>query len=218
MASRYNDAQNSGICPDHPERDISCFCETCKTLICSTCAKGVHRDHDWDIIASSANNLQQKTTSLCQRLRDEMIPKCRQRLQEIDDNILAEEKRKDEDMQKLEDRRTAMIDAVNEVANKMKQARDKLSRKESTALKRKRLQLGKTMKYLDDIAAGISTDSKDSSHVTELEKEMLKISDEVESYDTGNSNLSVRFVTGELNHASLEKMFGKSVEQRDAEC
>ena len=117
-------------------------------------------------------------------------------------------------MQKLEDRRTAMIDAVNEVANKMKQARDKLSRNESTALKRKRLQLGKTMKYLDDIAAGISTDSKDSSHVTELEKEMLKISDEVESYDTGNR----RFVTGELNYASLEKMFGDSVEQTDVKC
>ena len=218
MASTYNDAPSSEICPDHPERKISCFCGTCNNFICSACAKGVHRDHDWDIIASSANNLQQKTTSLCQRITDDMIPKCRQRLQEIDDNILAEEKRKDDDMQNLEDRRTAMIDAVNEVANKMKQARDKLPRKESTALKRKRLQLGKTMKYLENIAAGISTESKDSSQVTELEKEMLKISDEVESYDTGNCNQSVRFVTGELNHASLEEMFGDSVEQRDAEC
>ena len=144
-----------------------------------------------------------------------MIPKCRQRLQEIDDNILAEKKRKEEDMQKLEDRRTAMIDAVNNVADHMKQARDKLSRKESTAFKRKRLQLGKKMQYLENIVAGVSTDADENSHVTELEKEMLKILNELDSYDAGHAVLSIRFVTEEIEHTSLEKMFGEGVEQTD---
>ena len=53
------------------------------------------------------------------------MPRCREKVRVIDDNISTMEKDSDEDVEKLEERRTALINIINEIIDEKKRKREK---------------------------------------------------------------------------------------------
>ena len=59
------------------------------------------------------------------------MPRCREKLHVVDENIADVEKAGDEDVKRLENKRTAMIDEINQVIDEQKRKRIAIKEKES---------------------------------------------------------------------------------------
>ena len=84
------------ICNEHEHQELSYFCRTCKKFVCTSCVKTTHNGHDWDLISHAARNRQGDILKLCQRIKNESLPKYQQKLRGLDKTISAVEKGKDE--------------------------------------------------------------------------------------------------------------------------
>ena len=198
-------------CEEHQNEELSCFCKTCKKFICTTCAKTTHNGHDWDFIPIVAKKRRKETPILCRKIRQDNMPRCREKLRAVDRNIADVENASDEAVKKLEERRTAMIDAVNQIIDEQKGMRTAIKEKESRKLHENRSQLRTKIEYLDKMTT--SLDSKIGAYtdfdVIEMEIEMLRDLAELEAYDVGVPDTEVTFVPGEINRAVIAEMIGR---------
>ena len=123
MATSLYKAQEAlKTCNEHQNEELSCFCKTCKKFICTTCAKTTHNGHDWDFIPIVAKKRFKETPILCRKIRQNNMPRCREKLRDVDANISDVEKASDEDVKKLEERRTEIIDAINQIIDDQKKS------------------------------------------------------------------------------------------------
>ena len=205
-------------CEEHRNKEVSCFCETCKTFICTTCAKTTHHGHEWDFIPLVAKICRQETPLLCRKINQENMPQYREKIRIIDGNISDEEKACDEDVKKLEERRTAMIDAVDQIIEEQKRKRVEIKKRESEKLIEQRLHLVTKIEYLDKMTS--SLDSNISAYtdfdVIEMKQGMLTALREVESVNVNFAATEMTFVQGEIDHGLMKKMVGTKEEKATA--
>ena len=212
MATSLYKAQEAlKTCEEHPNEELSCFCKTCKKFICTTCAKTTHHGHEWDFIPLVAKKRRKETPILCRKIKQDNMPRCREKLRVVDENISNVEKAGNEDVKRLEERRIVMIDAINQIIDEQKRKRVHIKEKESARLRDDRFKLGTKIDYLDKITK--SLDSNISAYtdfdVIEMEIEMLKALSELEAYNVGVPDTEVTFVPGDINHAVITEMIGR---------
>ena len=198
-------------CEDHPNEELSCFCKTCKKFICTTCAKTTHHGHDWDFIPIVAKKRCKETPVLCRKIKQENMPRCREKLRAVELNISEVEKASDDDLKKLEEKRSAMINAVNQIVDEQKKNRIAIKEKECAKLGEDRSKLRKKMEYLNKMTTNldINIDAYSDFDVIEMEIDMIKALADLEAYQVGVSNTEVKFVSGEINRAVIAEMIGR---------
>ena len=212
MATSLYKAQEAlKTCDEHQNEELSCFCKTCKKFICTTCAKTTHNGHDWDFIPIVAKKRRKETPIHCRKIKKDNMPRCRETLRAVDVKISDVEKASDEDVKRLEERRTAMIDAINQIVDEQKRKRTAIKERESTKFQEDRFQLRTKIEYLDKMTT--SLDSNISAYtdfdVIEMEIGMLKALSELEAYDVRVPVTEVTFAPGEINRALIAEMIGR---------
>ena len=198
-------------CEDHPNEELSCFCKTCKMFICTTCAKTTHNGHDWDFIPIVAKKRRKETPILCRKIKQDDMPRCREKMRTVDRTIADVDKSSAEDVKRLEERRSAMIDAVNQIIDEQKRKRIAIKEKESRKLQEDRSQLRTKIEYLDKMTSSLDSNigAYTDFDVIEMEIEMLKALAELEAYDVGIPDTDVTYVPGEINRAVIAEMIGR---------
>ena len=212
MATSLYKAQEAlKTCEEHQNEELSCFCKTCKKFICTMCAKTTHNGHDWDLIPLVAKKRRKETPILCRKIKQDNLPRCREKLRAVDRNIADVEKASDEDVKRLEERRTAMIDAINTIVDEQRTKRTAIKENETRKLGDDRSQLRTKIEYLDKMTTSLESNigAYTDFDVIEMENEMLKALTEVESYDVEVPDTKVMYVPGEINRAVIEEMIGR---------
>ena len=215
MATSLYKAQEAlKTCEEHQKEELSCFCKTCKKFICTTCAKTTHNGHDWDFIPIVAKKRRKETPILCQKIKQDNMPQCREKLCAVDGTIADVEKAGDEDLKKLEEKRTEMIDAINQIIDEQKGKRVDIREKESTKLQEYRSQLMTKIEYLDKMTTSLDSNigAYTDFDVIEMEMDMLKSLTELEAYNAEVPDTEVTYVPGEINRAAIEEMIGRMEE------
>ena len=187
-------------CEEHEQKELSCFCKTCKKFICISCGQTTHHGHDWDLIASVAKERRKETPKLCQKIKKENLPECLQKFRGIRKVV---EKDRDEDFKKLEDKRNILMNMINRIIDEQK-------RKKSD-LVNKTFDMEKKLDYLENIT--ISLDSNIGAYndfdLLEMEQDMLTTLREVEAYDVDRAAAAVKFVPGEIDEGLIASMIGE---------
>ena len=219
MATSLYKAQEAlKTCNEHQNEELSCFCKTCKKFICTTCAKTSHHGHEWDFIPLVAKKRRKETPILCRKLKKDNLSRCREKLHAVHENIADVEKASDEDVKRLEERRTAMIDAVNQIIDEQKRKRVYIKEKESTRLQEDLSQLRTKIEYLDKMTTSLddNIDAYTDFDVIEMEIDMLKALAELEAYNVDSTVIELTFVPGKINHVVIEEMIGRIEETAKA--
>ena len=203
-ASFYKAQEALKTCDEHAHKELSLFCETCKVFICILCAKSNHQSHNWNLIASIAEERRKETPKLCRKIKQGNLSKWLENSRGID-NIV--ERDRMEDRQKLEDKRVALINMINHIVDEQKQERDELARdliKTTTEWQRK-------IKYLEKMTTSLDINiaAYNDFDIIEMEQEMLKVVTEVESYDVNRALSAVKFIQGDVDKGLIEEMIGK---------
>ena len=194
-------------CDEHQNEELSCFCKTCKKFICTTCAKTTHNGHDWDLVSLVAKKRRKETPFLCRKIKQVNMPRCREKLRVVEDNISTVEKASDNDMTKLEERRTAMINAINQTIDEQKRKRKEIKEEKRTKLEELRTKI----EYLDKMTTSLDSNigANTDYDLLEMEQEMLTALEEVEKYDVERVSSEVEFVAGEIIQGVIEEMIGE---------
>ena len=204
MATSLYKAQKAlKTCDEHEHKELSFFCKTCKKFICILCGKTTHLSHDWDLIASVAKVRRNETPQLCRNIKKEKLRKYQEKLRGIDKDI---EKSRQEDIAKLEERRTTFIDVVNSIIDEQKRKRNDLARETSEtnrALEKKVEYLEKMTTRLDNNIAAYS-----EFDLLEMEQAMLTALKYVEPYIVNIAASAVNFAPGEINQRMIAEMVG----------
>ena len=202
-------------CEEHLHQELSCFCKTCRIFICTSCAKTTHHGHDWDLIALFAKERRTESPLLCRQIKAERLPKVREKVRSIDNNLSDIETQRDEDLTKLEERKTVLINMINSVAEKQKGIRNAVASRQSAHLEGRRHQLCKKMEYLEKMTTSLDTNvyAYNDYDLIEMERDMLKVLTEAESYE--ESTLKTSFTLGEINPEELEKMIIGEIEETE---
>ena len=210
-ASLYKFQEALKTCEDHPNEELSCFCKTCEKFICTTCAKTTHHGHEWDLIPIVAKKRRKETPVLCRKIKQENIPRCREKFRAVDGNIAEVEKSSDEDLKKLDERRNAMIDAINQIIDEQRRKRITIKERECRKLHEDRSQLKAKLEYLEKMTTSLDSNigAYTDFDVIEMEIEMLKVLSELEAYDGRVPDTEVTFVPREINRVLIEDMVGK---------
>ena len=198
-------------CEEHPNEELSCFCKTCKKFICTTCAKTSHQGHNWDFIPLVAKKRRKEIPILCRKIKKDNMPRCREKLRVVNENISELEKASEEDVKRLEGRRKAMIEAVNQFIDGQKRKRIAIKERKSTKLREDRSQLKTKIEYLDKMTTSLDSniEAYTDFDVIEMEIEMLKALTKLEAYNMGVPDTEVTFVPGEVNRAVIAEMIGR---------
>ena len=198
-------------CEEHQNEELSCFCKTCKKFICTQCAKTTHHGHDWDLIPIFAKKRRKETPILCRKIKQENMPQCRKKLHTVDVNISAVEKASDDDLKKLEEKRTAMIKTINQIIDEQKRKRIAIKDRETTKLQKDRSQIRTKIEYIDKMTSSLDSNigAYTDFDVIEMEIDMLKALTESEAYDVRVPDTEVTYVPGKINHSSIEEMIGR---------
>ena len=180
--------------------------------MCISCAQTTHNDHEWDHITALAWNHRIETPKLCRKLLQENMPKCRDKIRGMSEKAVekAMERKKKEDLKQLEERRTAIISMVNRTIDQQKQKRSELAGKVRAKMEKERRALPKKLDDLETIMKRLNINISEFKDYELIEKEqdMLKILEDVESYDVDISASAVKFLPGELNQELVEKLVG----------
>ena len=205
-------------CEEHPNEEVSCFCSSCKKFICTTCAKTTHHGHEWDFIPFVAKKRRKETPILCEKIKQENMPRCRAKLSAVDDNISDVEKACEEDVEKLEETRIAIVTTVNQIIDEQQRKRVAIKEKERTRLQKGCSQLRTDMEYLDKMTISLNSniDAYSDFDVIEMETEMLRALADVEAYDVGVRDMAVTYIPGEVNRPLIEEMIGRIEETVEA--
>ena len=212
MATSLYKAQEAlKTCDDHHNEELTCFCKTCKKFICTMCAKTAHMGHDWDLIPVVAKKRRKETPILCRKIKQDRMSRCREKLSVIGDNISTVEKARDDDVKSLEERRTFMINIINEFVDEQKRQREEYTYHESAKMKEQLNELIKKIEYLDKMTSSLDDNITAYSDydVIEMEQDMLTALEDAESCEVNSAVTAVRFVPGEIDKSGIEKMFGK---------
>ena len=208
----YTKAQEAlRTCDEHEHEELSCFCKTCEKFICTKCAKTTHIGHDWDLVSLVAKKRRKESPILCRKIKQENMPRCREKLRTIDSNISTLEKESDEDLKMLEDRRIVMISIVNQIIDEMKRKREESRKEGSTKIEETRHWLVKKIQYLEKMTTSLESniDSYSDFDVIEMELEMLTTLSKVESFVVTIASPAVKFLPGEINKDVIETMIGR---------
>ena len=212
MATSLYKAQEAlKTCDEHQNEELSCFCKTCKKFICTTCAKTTHNGHDWDLVSFVATKRRKETPLLCRIIKQDTMPRCRNKLRVVEDNISTVEKASDDDMTKLEERRTAMINAINQTIDEQKRKREEIKEEKRTKLNEHRFRLKTKIEYLEKMTTSLDNNigAYTDYDLLEMEQDMLTALEEVEKYDVALVSSRVTFVPGEINQELIEEMIGE---------
>ena len=212
MATSLYKAQEAlKTCEEHPNEELSCFCKTCKKFICTTCAKTIHHGHEWDFIPLVAKKRRKETPILCRKIKQDNMPRCREKLRAVDGNIADVEKASDEDVKRLEERRSGLIDAINQIIDEEKRKRTAIKEREIRKLREDGSQLWTKIEYLDKMTTSLDSNigSYTDFDIIEMEIEMLNTLTELEAYDEGVPVTEVTFVPGEINRTVIAEMIGR---------
>ena len=211
MTKPFSKAQSVvRTCEEHELKEISCFCKTCETFICILCGQTTHHGHVWDLITSIAWEYRKETPKLCRRLKEQNLPQCREKLRGMDIVHKTAEKKKKEELKKLEEKRSAIINMVNHAIDKQKRKMNELARNVKAMMEKERREQQQNLENLEKLMLRLDTniaDYKDYS-VIEMERDMLKTLKEVESYDMNIATSSIKFLPEELNKELIKKING----------
>ena len=124
-------------------------------------------------------------------------------------------KASDEDLKKLEGKRAEMISSINRVIDEQKRKREELQNREITTMREQSRQLWTKIKYLEKITSSLENNISTYSDydVIEMEKDMLKSLEKVESHEISFPASTINFVPGELNLEQLEEKIGTIEEE-----
>ena len=139
------------------------------------------------------------------------MPRCREKLRVVEDNISTVEKASDNDMTKLEERRTAMINAINQTIDEQKRKREEIKEEKRTKLNEHRFLLRTKIDYLDKMTTSLDGNigAYTDYDLLEMEQEMLTALEEVEKYDVERASSEVTFVPGEIIQGKIDEMIGQ---------
>ena len=197
--SLYKAQEAMKICEVHEHKELSCFCKTCKKFICISCGQTTHHGHDWDLIGSVAKERRVETPKLCQKIKKENLPKCMKKFLGIRKVVVKE---RDEDFKELEEKRVTLINLINRLIDEQKRKRNRVVTKI--------IEMEKKLDYLENIT--VSLDSNIGAYndfdLLEMEQEMLKTLQEVESYEVDRAVSVGKFVSGEIDEGLIERMIG----------
>ena len=139
------------------------------------------------------------------------MPRCREKLRVVEDNICTVEKASDDDMTKLEERRTAMINAINKTIDEQKRKRKEIKEEKRTKLNEHRFRLRTKIEYLDKMTTSLDSNigAYTDYDLLEMEQEMLTALEEVEKCDVERVSSEVTFIPGEVVQGQIEEMIGE---------
>ena len=211
MATSLYKAQEAlKTCNEHEHEELLYFCKTCNRFICTKCAKTIHNGHEWDLVSLVAKTRRKETPVLCRKIRKENMPWCREKLRLVDEKISFVGKAIDEDLKKLEERRTEMIKAVNQIIDEQKQKREEFGTNEMTNMKEQNRHLCTKIEYLDKMTSSLDNniEAYNDYDVIEMEQEMLTALHEVFSCEVNFVAIAAKFVSGQINGGQLLEMIG----------
>ena len=210
------DAQNAvKACEEHEHKELTSYCKTCKKFICTTCAKTSHGDgHDWDFIPSVAKERRAQTPVKCGEIKEVKLPKYREKLRVVNNNISAEEEKRKEDLQRLEERRVAIIEVVNGIIDAKKRNRNEISKNVTAGMSRQGKKLDKMIQFLEKMSTSLYSNIRAYSDfdVIEMERDMMRALEEVEEFHVDIGTSPVVFMPGVIDAELIGKMVGNTTE------
>ena len=114
-------------------------------------------------------------------------------------------------MKRLEKKRTAMIDEINQVIDEQKRKQIVVKEKESRNMRDDRSQFRTKIDYLDKMTTSLDSNigAYTDFDVIEMEIKMLKALTELEAYNGDRSITEVKYVPGEINRAAIAEMIDR---------
>ena len=139
------------------------------------------------------------------------MPRCREKLRVVEDNISTVEKASDNDMAKLEERRTAMINAINKTIDEQKRKRKEIKKDKRTKLDEHRVRSKAKIEYLDKMTTSLDSNigAYTDYDLLQMEQEMLTALEEVEKCDVARVSSEATLVPGEIIQGLIEEMIGE---------
>ncbi|XP_061195776.1 uncharacterized protein LOC133204003 [Saccostrea echinata] len=193
-------------CVKHDEDLLDIFCEDCKVVLYLTCIKANHRDHNWDFIKKIAHRIHGNIESEFKEIRDH-------RLNALEKDLSS--------VHQLEERNSATFRSQEEkiqiqfdlIVQTLSNVRDKLlyclknhwTKKNEFLVnmkgrKRQREMIDKTMSFIEE-------SNLSDSHLVETYTQLQSLL-KYEKYEFSDNDFSIRFLPGELDECSFEKMIG----------
>ena len=211
MASLYKTKKNLKSCEEHEQETRSFFCKTCKKFICTICTETSHVGHDSDLVSVLAKDRRIEIPMLCRKIRRETMSRCTERMSVAENNISSLERACDDDIKKLEERGSAMIDTISQIIDAQKRKREEMKENESKRMKELSRELRTKIQYLEKMTSRFENNiSEYTDHdIIEMDMHMLTVLREIESVDVDCIDTAVKFESGKINEAQLEEMIGK---------
>ena len=207
MASSLYKAQEVvKTCDEHEHKELSFFCKTCKTFICISCGKTTHLSHDWDLIASIAKERRIETPKLCQKIKNEELSQCREKLCNI---VKSMKSNREADIAKLEESKSAIINTVKLITEEVKEQREELARNE-TVVESRCHDLETKMDYVEKMTTCLDSNiaAYNDFDLLEMEMGMLTALQDVKSYVMKPCESMLKFVPGKMNKELIREMVG----------
>ena len=138
------------------------------------------------------------------------MPQFQEKLRVVNGNLSAFEKASDDDLKKLDDRRTAITNTVNGLIDEEKRKREECGRNEGTEMQKQSCQLNTKIEYLKKMTTCLDSniDAYNDYDLLEMDQEMTKTLQEVESYDVSPTISGLKFVPGKINKHQIKEMIG----------
>ena len=196
-------------CEQHHPQELSYFCKPCIKFICTTCVKTDHTHHDWDLISSFAKQLRIETPGKCKDIRGQLHV-FQEELTLIKNRKATSEERQQKHLERLEDTRIAIIDAVNKIVDKKKQNIIEFAREECESLKKKETKVTEMLEYIEKMTKSLDTNINAYSDydVIEMEQGMLTMFEKLKKDRIDTDVSSEAYVPGEMDTDALDRIVG----------
>lgn len=197
------------MCQKHDKpTDISC--EDCENVICSTCVKEEHRDHDWNTLSTAAVVKRKTLSQFIENIENDYIAILNEKIQSARKEIKENEERCDTE-----------VSRVYKTRDKIAEKIDILRKEQETAmrskLKEKNSELRKTKSNLEEkkknMLMGVNSLKTISSTMSDIvliktHRELMRLISCHDDYHE-MSIYSLRYVEGPVNSESLKDMIGQ---------
>ncbi|XP_062566988.1 E3 ubiquitin-protein ligase TRIM31-like [Saccostrea cucullata] len=192
-------------CNKHQEF-LSTFCEDCDEFICSKCAKADHKDHNWNILSTTASHTRRKLSTFLKKISDKRLPRIDEEIEKASKLRKYNQNQCESEIKKLLEHCDDIIarllklknHLIDKLQNNLREALEKLHH-EKNYLEKSRKQIEDLVKFLKEKNTTMS-----DYRLIDTCRELKKLS-EKES-DIMNFEYSLRYKQKEINEDLLEEI------------
>ncbi|XP_061195777.1 uncharacterized protein LOC133204004 [Saccostrea echinata] len=194
-----------GLCHEHNKNFLDMFCEDCKVTLCLSCAKANHKDHNWDSIRNIANRIHDNIESEFKEIRDH-------HLKALEEDLSAVHELEEEE--KLQNQFDLIVQTLSNVKDKLLSCLKNHWTKKKEYLENTKGRIEKQREKISKTMCFIKESNLSDSNLVEIYIQLQNLLKQ-EKYEFSNNAFSIRFLPGELEEFSLEKMIGVSKDVDD---